>query len=196
MFVQIIEGKIKDPNLLARQTERWTAEIKPGARGYLGSTGGTTSDGRGVLVARFESAEAAQANSARAEQDAWWSETVKAFDGEPSFRDCTDVDMLFGGGSNDAGFVQVITGRVKDQDAARRLMLDQEGALRSERPDLLGGIVAWHGDGTFTQVVYFTSEADARKTEQATNSSELAKAYADLMEGSPTFYDLPEPQID
>src|SRR2546423_841431 len=107
MFIQVIEGKVGDPELLRRQTEAWRREIKPGAKGYLGSTGGITPDGRGITLARFESEAAARANSERSEQGSWWNETAKAFDGEVTFRDCRDVDELLGGGSNDAGFVQI-----------------------------------------------------------------------------------------
>ena len=39
-----------------------------------------------MLRARFESEEAAQANSDRPEQGAWWAETAKVFDGEATFR--------------------------------------------------------------------------------------------------------------
>ena len=35
MFVQVIEGKAKDPDLLQRQGERWLKELKPGAKGVI-----------------------------------------------------------------------------------------------------------------------------------------------------------------
>ena len=95
MFVQVIEGKLKDQDLLTRQLERWRKEIKPGAKGYLGSTGGATADGRSIAVVRFESEAAARANSERAEQGAWWNETSKAFDGEPNFTESSDTELLF-----------------------------------------------------------------------------------------------------
>src|SRR5256885_15302114 len=103
MLVQVISGKVRDADLLRRQNERWLTELKPAAKGYLGSTGGITPDGRSITIARFESREAAQANSERDQQRAWWNETAKAFDGEVTFSDCEQVDTLLGGGSNDAG---------------------------------------------------------------------------------------------
>jgi hypothetical protein len=196
MFVQIIEGKVKDADLLLRQLERWGHEIKPSVRGYLGSTGGVTADGRSVLIARFESAEAAQANSGRAEQDAWWNETVKAYETTPTFHDCSDVDELLGGGSNDARFVQVIRGRAKDASQMRSMMAQADTELRRERPDVMGGIVAWHPNGEFTQVVYFESEEAARRGEQAASNSEVTQSYLDMIEGTPTFYDLTDPRMD
>src|SRR3954470_17211635 len=142
MFVQIIQGKVKDADLLARQSERWVAEIKPGVKGYLGSTTGVTPDGRAITIARFESADAAATNSDNALQTAWWNETSKAYDGEPTFIDCTDVDTMLCGGSNDAGCVQVVQGRATDQAAMRKEMGSMETSLRSARPDTLGRAIA------------------------------------------------------
>ncbi len=73
MFVQVINGRTSQPEALAEAFDRWKAELSPGATGWLGSTGGVTDDGTVIAVARFESEEAARANSARPEQDAWWS---------------------------------------------------------------------------------------------------------------------------
>jgi hypothetical protein len=196
MFVQVIEGKVKDRDLLMRQMQRWVDEIKPGVRGFLGSTGGVTDDGRSVWLARFESAAAASDNSGRELQDSWWADTMKAYDGAPVFHDCPEADEMFGGGSNDATFVQVISGRTKDQAAARRMFTENEDALRQERPDILGGLVAWHGDGSFTQAVYFESEEAAHRGEQSASTSELMAAYRDLFEGPPTFYDFRDPRMD
>jgi hypothetical protein len=196
MLIQVIEGKVKDADLLRRQEERWHQEIEPSARGYLGYTGGITPDGRSISLVRFESAEAAQANSDRAEQAAWWNETAEAYDGNPTFHDCREVDTLFGGGSNDAGFVQVVQGRAKDQDTMRRNIAEMEATLRERRPDILGMTIAWHGDGGgFTQAVYFRSEEETRLQEKATEQDELRQEYMDMFEGQPVFFDLPEPQL-
>jgi hypothetical protein len=195
MFVQVIEGKVKDADLLLRQTDRWTAEIKPDVQGYLGSTGGVTPDGRAVWVARFESAEAAQANSHNPRQDAWWNETAKAFDGEPTFYDCTDVDTLLDGGSDAAGFVQVIEGKAKDPAQMKTWITSRQDELRTARPDIIGGIVAWHGDG-FSQIMYFTDEAQTRQQEQATEGDDLRSEFMDAFAAPPVFYDIPHPRFD
>jgi hypothetical protein len=196
MFIQIIQGKAKDADLLRRQMDRWRTEIKPHASGYLGTTSGVTPDRQSITLARFDSEAAARANSDRSEQGAWWNETAKAFDGEPTFHDCRDVDTFFGGGSNDAGFVQIIQGRAKDPEEMRRRLPELEGQLREQRPDILGIVRAWHGDGSFTQAVYFTSQQAARTGEQATEQSELRQQFMSLMDGTPTFFDLPEPDLD
>lgn len=199
MFIQLIEGKVADKELYTRQLEQWRQEIKPSARGYLGATGGFTADGRAIAMVRFESEEAARANSERAEQGAWWNEMAKAFDGEPTFHDCRDVDTLLGGGSNDAGFVQIIQGRAKDKAAMRGMTKTFETQLPEQRPDLLGIVVAWHADGDgndFTEAAYFTSEADARKNEAATSEDEGQNPWLELLDGPPSFSDLVELDID
>lgn len=196
MFIQVVQGKVADAELLGRRMEAWQRDVKPGAQGYLGSTGGITPDGRLILLARFESEEAARANSERPEQGAWWSETAPAFDGEATFHDCPEVDLIGGGGSNDAGFVQVMQGRAKDQEEMRRRAREMEPQLEGSRPDVLGGVVAWHGDGSFTQAIYFTSEAAAREGEKSMQDDDVAAELMALIDGEMTFFDLPDPQLD
>ncbi|MGH9190803.1 MAG: hypothetical protein ACRD0Q_12390 [Acidimicrobiales bacterium] len=41
---------------------------------------------------------------------------------------------------------------------------DFESGLRERRPDILGMVVAWHGDGGFTQAIYFASESETRRS--------------------------------
>lgn len=198
MFVQIIQGKVKDADLLGRQTERWRKELKPGATGYLGSTSGITPDGRSITLVRFESEQAARANSGRPEQGAWWNETAKAYEGEVIFHDCSEVDLVLGGGSNDAGFVQVIQGRSKDPARHRALTNGLDVRLRESRPDVLGMVAAWHADeaGAFTQAIYFRSEQEARQKEKETEGDEGRREVMSLIEGQPAFLDLAEPDLD
>jgi hypothetical protein len=175
MFVQVIRARVRDPEAARRQMERWEQELKPEAKGFLGSTGGIADDGAVVFVARFESEDAARRNSDRPEQGRWWEELSKAFDGDATFSETTNVDMVAGGGSDDAGFVQVIEGRAKDVERLRELLSQEEQWLRSHRPDLLGTFIAWHSDGTFTQVAYFTSEEEARAGERLSGVPEDAR---------------------
>lgn len=164
MFIQVIEGRTNDAAGLARQFDRWVEELGAGATGYLGTTGGVAEDGTAIFLARFESEEAARANSERAEQGAWWNETAKYFDGEVSFRDCREVDTTLGGGSDDAGFVQVMQGRVTDKARLKELEDEFMPKVNEMRPDVIGSIRAWDGD-RFINAIYFTSEAAAREGE-------------------------------
>ena len=196
MFVQVIEGKIKDADLLGRQLDRWRQEIKPGAKGYLGSTGGITPDGTSIVVVRFDSEAAARANSERPEQGAWWNETEKAFDGPVNFTETSDTELLFDGGSNDAGFVQIMKGKVKDAAAFRKWGKEHEGRLKEVRPDLIGGVDAWLPDGSFISTAYFTSEAEARKNEKAMGEDPMMAEYMSHMAGEMQFLDITDPDID
>lgn len=197
MFVQVIQGQVGDRDLWRRQSASWRTEIKPKTSGYLGSTSGLTADGYSIAVVRFESQAAAEANSNLPEQSAWFAALAPAFSGEIVFHDCVEVDEILGGGSNDAGFVQVMQGRVKDPEAFRATGKAMEPDLRQMRPDLLGGLVAWHGDGgSFTQTSYFTSESDARLAEKSMGESPQMAEFMAQLDGPMAFYDLAEVDID
>jgi hypothetical protein len=197
MFVQIIQGTVTDADALQRSVARWRTEIKPGAAGYLGSTGGVTPDGRGITMVRFESEADAQANSDRAEQGAWWNEASKAFGDDVAFHNSTEVEALLGGGNDNAGFVQVLQGRTKDQAAMRKTAVEIQDKLHALRPDILGVVLAFHGDGGFTQAIYFSSQEAARTGEKAMQDSpELSERLRETIDGDMTFFDLNEPDFD
>jgi len=198
MFVQVIEGKVSDRSGLKRHLDRWQSEIRPGATGFLGSTGGVTDDGTGIAIVRFESAAAAKANSERAEQGAWWSEAEKCFDGPVSFTDSEDIEELLAGGSNDAGFVQVMKSAGGPARAAvQELDAQFEKHAKSLRPDLIGGLRIWTGADSAVEVNYFTSEAKARANESQEPPPEIAalfEKYADVIANT-QFLDLREPWL-
>jgi hypothetical protein len=198
MFVQIIEGKVSDKAGLHSQLDRWQSEIRPGATGFLGSTSGVTDDGVCFAIARFESAAAAQANSERAEQGAWWAETEKCFDGPVSFTDSEDAEEFLAGGSNEAGFVQVMK-TPSGVDRAVVKDLDERFSKHAAtwRPDLIGGVRIWTGEDSTVDVNYFTSEAEARENENKEPPAELAEVFAqfaDLMANT-EFIDLKDPWL-
>jgi hypothetical protein len=166
MFVQIIQGATKDAAGMLRRAEEWDANLKPGAEGFLGSTSGVSDNGEFIAVARFESEDAARRNSDRPEQGKWWAETAKLIEGEARFYDTTDVELFLSGGSDDAGFVQIIQGTASDRARLEEAMQGDESEMSAARPDVIGGLVAWQGND-FTNVVYFTSEDEARKGEQS-----------------------------
>jgi hypothetical protein len=167
MFVQVIQGRIDDPGQLRAAMDRWREELEPGADGWLGFTGGVTDDGTVVMVARFESAEAARRNSDRPEQGAWWASLAEHLE-DVTFTDYEDVRLLKDGGSDDAGFVQVMRGWSEDPDRLAELGRQDEEWLETQAPHILGITSARDsgGGGGFTQVVYFTNEEDARAWER------------------------------
>lgn len=195
MFVQVIQGRASDAQGLRKQFERWNEEIKPGAAGFLGSTGGVTEDGELFIAARFESEDAARKNSERPEQGKWWEETSQYIDGEATFIEYTQVQQMKDGGSNDAGFVQAMQGRTSDINKAKQMDEEFADVSRDVRPDLIGGITAWKEDGTFTSVNYFTSEAEARKAETQEPPPEVQKQMQDWMSlfSDMKYIDLKEP---
>ena len=165
-FIQVIRGTVDDRQELRTMLDQWVREQAPSATGWLGSTSGVADDGTFIALVRFASEDDARRNSERAGQHQWWMETSKLFTGDVTFHDCVQSDSFKEGGSDDAGFVQVMQGRVSDVERMRQL--DQEmGRVGDDgRPDLIGGIVALHGDGGFTMAAYFRDEASARAGEQ------------------------------
>ncbi|QSB16140.1 hypothetical protein JQS43_07510 [Natronosporangium hydrolyticum] len=198
MFVQVIHGHISDRDEMYDAMQSWARDLAPGAEGWLGTTAGVTADDEFIALVRFESPEAAQRNSHRPEQHQWWMETSKLFLGSATFHDCTDVDTFLQGGSDQAGFVQILQGRSSDPAQLVALTKRHEDGVRSYRPDIIGGLIAHHGDAArFTEAVYFTSEAEARTGERKSPPPELADLfsadsdlYADLR-----YLDLPEPWL-
>lgn len=196
MFVQVIQGKVADADKVRDAVERWVQDLAPGATGWLGSTGGVTEDGRCILVARFESEDAARRNSDRPEQDKWWKETAKLFTGDVTFRDSTDVTVDVNGDPDQAGFVQVMQGRGSDPERARELMAQDSDRWADFRPDVIGSVAVGHEGGAYTMVMYFTSEAEAREGERKEPPPELAAQMEELNKlnvGTPEFFDLKQP---
>ncbi len=199
MFVQVIQGKVSDTAAARARFEKWMTDLAPGATGWLGSTAGVTDDGTLVVLARFESKEAAQQNSERPEQSAWWEETQKVFDGEPEFHDSTSAEADLSGNPDEAGFVQIMQGRTTDPDKARQLMADDTIDWESYRPEILGSLnLELDGDG-WTMATYFSSEEAAREGERKPAPPEMEKLMQELMAisaGEPTYFDLKDPWLD
>ncbi len=199
MFVQEITAKVVDAEDLWRQIDRWDRELRPGAEGFLGSTIGVTDDGRLIVLARFESEEAAQRNSNRPEQGAWWAEIEKTLQ-DVNFQESVKVITMQGGGSNDAGFVQIMRGRVSDDAKMDELwsrMGEFEAAMASHRPDVIGDVTVVHADGSYTDAVYFTSEAEARRNESKEPPPEMQAMFEEWMAATTIdeYLDLKQPRL-
>lgn len=180
MFVQVIQGRVTDPQALRKRWDAWESDLKAGSIGYLGGTGGIAEDGTFILSARFDSEDDARKNSERPEQGEWWQETERYLE-SPEFYDCKDVDVWKGGGSDSAGFVQVIQGYVSDKDQLRADM-KKMGDMPDDRDDVIGGVVAWGPNDGFSQFVYFTSEEEARAGEAVSNDRDWPPEMAEIWE--------------
>ncbi len=197
MFVQVIRGKVKDPAAVQAAWDDWKKNIKPGAKGYLGATSGVADDGTAVTVARFESQESARANSDRPEQSEWWRNVgSKAHGDNVTFMDFTDAETFLGGGSDKAGFVQLMFGKVKDVAADKDFGRRMEGQVKSVRPDIIGGVNCYMPDGRFAAVNYFTSEAEAREGEKKEMPGVDMQEAMQNIEGEIEFVDLRDPWFD
>jgi len=180
MFIQIIQGKCTRQDECREMGERWRRELGPGAEGWLGGTYGFTDDDQFMAIVRFDSRESAARNSQRPEQGAWWREMEPLFEGPVEFHDCDDVTLMLDGGSDDAGFVQVIRGKVDDAATLKKMMTDTE-QLHEMRPDIIGGTLAIEEDGTFIETIAFTDEASARAGEQIEMPEDVRRAMESAM---------------
>ncbi len=194
MFIQIIQGKCTRPDELRALAQSWRTEVGEHSVGWLGGTFGFTDDDLFVGIVRFESREAAMANSARPEQTAWAEKMMGLMDGPVEFHDCDDVMLFMDGGSDDAGFVQVIRGKVDDVDRLKAMLADTE-MLHEMRPEIIGGTLAIEADGTFTETVAFTDEASARAGEAMAPPPQVAAELEYAMQGA-HFYDLHHPWFE
>jgi hypothetical protein len=197
MFVQVIEGRASDPAAIKEQGERWQREVRPGAIGYLGVTAGVTAEGRTIAIVRFEDESSARANAERPEQSAWFEGMTNLYDGEPTFTESSDVTEWMGGGSNDAGFVQVMKSTGVDRAQVEKMDVAFEQFAKRQRPDLLGNVRIWTGPDRCIDVAYFTSEEEARKGEQAEVPADLKELMGEFEGGmgETEYLDLTDPQL-
>lgn len=191
MFIQIMQGKCMRPDEMHALADEWREQIAPHASGWLGGTYGFTDDNQFVGVVRFDSPESANANSARPEQSAWAERMAACFDGPIEYHDCDDVEMFLDGGSDQAGFVQVIRGKVDDPSRLKAGLADTS-MMHQMRPEIIGGTLAVEPDGTFTETIAFTDEQSARVGEKMEPPDDVRRELEYAMRGA-TFYDLHHP---
>lgn len=198
MFGQVIHGSTADPAAVRKAMDRWAQDLSPGAEGWLGTVAGVTREGRFIAVVRFDSEGAARANSDRAEQGQWWAETSRLLDGDVTVRDGVRTEAYRAGDPDQAGFVQVVQGRVSDLDRARERLHALQEALTVHRPCLLGTVTIEHDAGRFTRALYFSTEEEARAGEQDVPPPELRSRDDEarkLLVGPVEFLDLREPWL-
>jgi hypothetical protein len=198
MFIQIIQGRATNPPGIRRDLGRWQRLLAADADGWLGSTTGITEDRWSITVVHFASEEQARSNSDRPEQREWWRDASQHL-ARVAVHDAPKVHTYRDGGADQAGFVQVIQGHSDDLERMASLGRDQEEILAREAPHILGVTVAEHADrpGDFTQILYFTSEQDARRFEQersAEDDEPVLEQLRSLMTDSRCF-DLRDPQL-
>jgi hypothetical protein len=193
MFVQFITATITDVDGLRAHLKRGGAELTPGVVGFLGSTAGISTNGDFVVLARYDSAAAAAASRARPESEAWWRDLQEFIDGEPVVKESERVSVLISG-SDHAGFVQIMEGT---GDPAALASLDERflELAPTYRPDIMGGYRAHFDNGTWADITYFTSEAEARAGESREMPPDVAQLFEEFgrVAGIVAYHDLTEP---
>jgi hypothetical protein len=192
MFIQVIQGTCRRQDEVHGLIDRWREENAGKDTGFLGGTYGFTDDDRFVAVVRFASRDQAMANSARPEQAAWAQQMEALFEGPVEYHDCDDVTLMLDGGSDQAGFVQVIRGKVDDPARVKAMMTQDTDLLHQMRPEILGATLAIEPDGTFTETIAFTDEAAARAGERLEPPAEIRESLDEVMRGA-TYLDLHHP---
>jgi ribosomal protein S6E (S10) len=195
MFIQIIQGKCTRQDELRALADSWRQEVSPPDSGFLGGTYGFTDDGQFVGVVRFENRDKAMANSKRPEQSQWAEQMQALFDGPIEYHDCDDVTLMLEGGSDQAGFVQVIRGKVDDPARIKSMLTSNVDMMHRERPEILGATLAIEPDGTFTETVAFTDEASARQGERKQPPEDMLQDWETVMRNA-KFMDLRHPWFE
>ena len=116
MLAETIRGRVSDPKAMGAAFDSWMHEIAPGAKGWLGSTGGVTDDNELFILTLFESEEEARANEMRPEQGQFWAEASNIFRSEPAVQTSTKVYFDTNGDLNSTEFVKVGSGMVSEVD--------------------------------------------------------------------------------
>ncbi|TWG92629.1 hypothetical protein L615_000700000360 [Nocardioides sp. J9] len=191
MFIQVICAPCTRQDDAHALIDEWRRDLAPGATGWLGGTYGFTDDDQLMAVVRFASREDARASSDRPEQGAWAARFTALMDGSLEYHDCDDVTMMLDGGSDDAGFVQVIRGRVDDPSRLKAMMTDTE-TMHEMRPEIIGATLALEADGSFIETVAFASEEAARAGEKVEPPAEVQQELAYALKDA-TFHDLHHP---
>ena len=193
MFVQVIEGRAIDEAAVRRLMTRWVTDVKPAAAGFLGATAGIVDDGTAVAFIRFADEASAVRVRSTAEHQAWWRETLHVLVAPRTVHESSDIVVLLAGGSDDAGFVQIIRAATPHRAKIDALMTPERIAdVQRSRPDLIGSLRVWLANGSFIEAAYFTRESAAREAEK---SDDFADAEAPFFEayGPMTFANLRAP---
>jgi hypothetical protein len=181
VFVQVILGRAVDPATVRHQWDRWTTDLAPRMAGFIGATGGVTTDDRAVLIARFESAHTARTHAEQPDQGSWWPETVTGALADPQVLETAEVTLHGGKGWEQARFVQVMRAQTRDRHRFEALETEMTPLFMQLRPDLLAAYRAWFPDGSVAAIDYFTSEADARAGEQKEMPDVLRERFREWM---------------
>jgi hypothetical protein len=165
VFIRIMRGRVAE-SARSFGLAGWRQELSAAPPGWQRLTAGVTDDGQAVAVFRYDS-EAAASGGGRPQQASWRESVERRLADPVVWYDCPVVNVMKAGDQADAGFVQVMQGRLVDPVRLAAMRAEVELTLRERAPHVLGVSVAEHADGIgFTEVTYFTSEREARAGER------------------------------
>ena len=180
MPVQYVEARTPEPELArAALTELGNAAGVAGAAGV-------TDEGR--LVALLDVRPAAAQDGGHA---AWDAALEAASARDVQVEPATETSAFVADLPVRSGFAQVLRGRVPDRPEFERVLRADGEWLARERPEILGGLLAWHDGDRFTLVVCFTDEAAARAGEA--KNAESPGADIDQLMDDVTYVELRGP---
>jgi hypothetical protein len=197
MFVEMLHGRVADEAGARKEVSRWQEELAAHAAGWLGLTAGATLDHRFVLLHRFESEEAARRSAERPAQIGWRQRLEAYMVGQLAARGYPAARVLKDGACDQAGFVQLMLGRVSDRARLAALEPDVGRMLRERAPHVLGATILDGGDdSSFAQLSYATSEQDVLAAERtmSVETAVLLGMVRSYMEGL-EFLDLRDPWL-
>jgi len=193
VFIQMVQGPCSRQDEMRQLVDNWcgTMADRPG---WLGGTYGFTDDDRFLGIVRFDSSSACLESAATDDAATWWAAAAELFDGTCEIHESEDVSIMLEGGSDDAGFVQVMTGRVADADKYRHFMTDTEmtSMLHDARPEIIGAVLAMEPTGSFVETIAFTDEESARRGEQKEMPADMREEF-DAAMSDVEFIDLHKP---
>lgn len=182
--VVVITGRATDRTKLRSEWNEWLRALPTG---FLGATAGVTHDRAFIAMARFASAHATRHIPPL--------DGLQHLDSELAIEHCPRTDTWNRGGSDTAGFVQIRRGSSCDPGRLRDLYVNQQPVRMGPfRPEVLGGMFAWHDGNRFTLSAYFTSEDAARGGENLDQFRSFFDDISAVMQNL-TYFDLHHPWL-
>jgi hypothetical protein len=191
MFLQVFRGDVHDPAATHGALDRLMDTLDGTTDGWLGTTAGVTPDGHSLTLSRFTTAEDARRTNQGPAGHTWLAEMSGLSSVPVTVDDCPQVITQLRGDSSDAEFVQVLQGRIADLERLEHALEAASPWQTESRSDIIGGLLALHGDGRFTQAVYFTSESEARAGERVERPAEADEI--DSLVSDVSYFELRQP---
>src|SRR5215218_2267423 len=125
-----MRGRVVDVPGARFELARWHQELGGATPGWQRFTAGVTDDGEAVAVLRLANEAAAMNGGGRPEHADWQASLDRRLAAPATWYDCPVVNVMKGGDDADAGFVQVVQGRLVDPIRLAAMRAEVERTLR------------------------------------------------------------------